>query len=147
MKRAALVVAAALGLPAAAQDPVKELFERACAKCHNLEATSRQRNSRERWSAIVDDMVSRGMEATDAEIGKIIDYLARAQGPRLNVNKAPAEELARTLEVPVATASEVVAYRARNGDFKSLDDLKRVPALAGKNIDAKKDALDFSEAK
>jgi len=143
MNRAALVFAAAVSLPAAAQDPAKALFERACTKCHTLEATSRQRNTRECWSAIVDDMVSRGMEATDAEVEKIIDYLARTQGARVSVNKATAEQLAGALEVPAATAEAIVAYRARNGSFKSFDDLKRVPALAGRNLDAKKDALDF----
>ena len=145
--KTALYLAAALCLPALAQDPGKALVDRTCAKCHTLEATLRQHNTRERWSAIVDEMVARGMEASDADIEKIIDYLARTQGPKIKVNAATAEELARALGVPQETASAVVDYRTRNGSFKSFEDLKRVPALASHNIDGKKDALDFSDSK
>jgi competence protein ComEA len=143
MTRTTLALAASLCLPATAQDAGKALVERACTKCHNLEATARQHNTRDRWSAIVDDMVAKGMEATDAEIEKIIDYLAKTQGARLNVNKATADELAGTLELPAETGEAIVAYRVKNGPFKTLEDLKRVPALAGRNLDAKKDALEF----
>jgi competence ComEA-like helix-hairpin-helix protein len=147
MTKAAMGLAATLCLPAIAQDSGKALVERVCTKCHNLEATSRQHNTRERWAAIVDDMVSRGMEASDAEIEKAIDYLARTQGVRLNVNKATAEELAGALNVPASTASAIIAYRAKAGPFKSFDELKRVPALNGKDIESKKDSLDFSQPK
>ena len=140
----ALAVGAVLCLPMAAQDRGKALVERSCTKCHNLEATSRQRNTRERWSAIVDDMVARGMEATDAEIDKIIDYLAKTQGARLNVNKATADDLAAALEVPASTGEAIIAYRVKNGPFKTFEDLKRVPALANKNIDGKKDSVTFN---
>ena len=92
-------------------------------------------------------MVARGMEASDADIEKIIDYLARTQGPKVKVNTAGAEELARALGVPTETAAAVVTYRVKNGSFKNFEDLKRVPALASQNIDARKDVLDFSDSK
>jgi competence ComEA-like helix-hairpin-helix protein len=129
---------------AAAQDPRKALLERTCTKCHDLEATLRQHNTRERWAEIVDEMVSRGMEASDLDIEKIINYLAKTQGAKVKVNQARAEELAAVLEVPLATAAAVVDYRTRQGTIKSFEELKRVPALQGRNIDGKKDGLDFS---
>jgi hypothetical protein len=73
------------------EDDGKALLERICTKCHKLEGTLSQRNSKERWSAIVDDMVARGAEATDAEIDRLLDYLAKNYGNKVNVNKATAE--------------------------------------------------------
>ena len=91
---------------------------------------------------IVDDMVARGAEISDVEIETIIDYLANNFGPKVNVNKASAEELAGVLEIPTATADAIVEYRAKNGNFKDIEDLKKVRAL-GKDIDSKKDRLVF----
>ena len=76
--------------PAPALDDGKALLERACTKCHALTSTLKQRNSRAGWSAIVDDMVARGAEISDAEIDTIIDYLTKNFGPKVNVNKASA---------------------------------------------------------
>ncbi len=56
--------------------PGKELVERVCGDCHGLENVVRARMTKERWGVIVDDMVSRGATATDAEVEQIVDYLA-----------------------------------------------------------------------
>jgi hypothetical protein len=56
--------------------PGKEVTQRVCTPCHGLENVVRARMTKERWSAVVDDMVSRGATATDAEIDQIVDYLA-----------------------------------------------------------------------
>lgn len=65
------------GASQTAQDAeTKKLLERTCTRCHTLVSTYRMRNTRERWTEIVDDMVSRGAEATDDEIEQIIDFLA-----------------------------------------------------------------------
>jgi hypothetical protein len=58
------------------EGPGKEVTERVCTPCHGLENVVRARMAKERWSAVVDDMVSRGATATDAEIDRIVDYLA-----------------------------------------------------------------------
>ena len=132
--------------PAAAQDDVKALVERTCSKCHSLTSTLKQRNTADTWSAIVDDMIGRGAEGSDADFEKIVKYLAKNYGPKVKVNKATAQELAGALEIPVPTAEAIVEYRARHGSFKSFEDLKSAPALEGKNIDDKKDRLDFAAA-
>lgn len=134
-----------LGSVAGAQDDGKALLERACTKCHGLTGTMRQRNSRERWTAIVDDMVARGAEGSDAEFEKITNYLAKNLGEKVGVNKASAEELAAGLGIPRTAAAAIVAYRQKNGAFKTLEDLKKVPSLDAADIDSKKDRLDFSE--
>jgi competence protein ComEA len=128
-------------------DAAKELVERTCTMCHSMDGVKRLHNSQEQWSAVVDDMVSRGAEASDSEIAQIVDYLTKTQGIKVNVNKAAAAELAGVLEIPAGAASAIVAYRAKNGNFKSLDDMKKVPGLDAKAIDSKKDRLDFADAK
>jgi competence ComEA-like helix-hairpin-helix protein len=129
------------------EDEGKALLERTCTKCHKLSAAVGQRNSKGRWSAIVDDMIARGAEATDPEIEKLVDYLATNFGPKVNVNKATANQLADTLEVPKAAASAIVEYREKNGSFKSFEDLRKVPAIDWSALESKKDSLDFSEGK
>ena len=37
----------------------------------------------------------------------------------------------------------VIAFRTKNGAFKSIEDLKKVPALDPEKIDAKKDRITF----
>jgi competence protein ComEA len=128
---------------AAAQDDGKALVEKACTKCHVLEITTRQRNDKERWSVIVDKMVALGTELTDTEIETIIDYLAKNLGPRVNVNKATADDLANALEITKAAAAAIVKYREKHGSFKSLDDLKKVTAVSAREIESRKDRIEF----
>ena len=141
-----VALAVVLASAAAAQDDAKALVERACTKCHTLTSTLKQRNSRDGWSAIVDDMVARGAELSDAEIENIIGYLAKNYGPRVNVNKAGARELARVLETPESSAEAIVEYRAKHGEFKDIEALKKVPGLE-KAIEAKRDRLEFGPSR
>ncbi len=140
-------IAAAQTQSAPHDEEARALLERTCTKCHKLTATLSQRNSKERWSAILDDMVARGAEVTDAEIEILVNYLAKNYGAKVNVNKAAAEEIATVLEVPRSAAAAIVEYREKNGNFKNLDDLKKVPALDWKAIESKKDRLDFAASK
>jgi len=120
---------------------------RVCSKCHsvnNLLATGRDR---EGWENIIVKMASLGMQGTDEEYTDIADYLTAnfppSYGASINVNKADAKQLAMTLVLTPAEANAIVAYREKNGDFKSLDDLKKVPNVDPKKLDAKKDKLQF----
>ena len=92
-------------------------------------------------------MIARGAEATDPESKKSLTILQRISVPKVNVNKATADQLAGTLEVPKATASAIVEYRENNGSFKSFEDLRKVPAIDWSASSSKKDRLDFSEGK
>src|SRR5215471_102308 len=103
-----VLAAACCSYGAAAQEDGKALVERTCTKCHELTTTLLLHNSRERWSSIVDDIVSRGAEATDTEIEKIIEYLAKTQGLKINVNKADTNELASALDVSTREAAAVI---------------------------------------
>ena len=93
----------------------------------------------------MDDMFSRGAEASDEQLEQIIDYLARNVGRNVNVNKATATDLTATLGVSKESAAAIVSYREKNGAFKEWDDLKKVPGIDMKQIEDKKDRVEFAE--
>jgi hypothetical protein len=72
--------------------PAKALTQRVCAPCHGLENVVRARMTKDRWGQVVDDMVSRGATASDAEIDQIVDYLAANFGPVKPGPAKPREE-------------------------------------------------------
>ena len=145
MEKVNLIAALVLvSMAQAAQEDGKAVAQRVCTKCHAMNTTTGQRNSPARWSDIVDDMVGRGAEATDAEIVKIIEYLSANFGPKLKINAADAGEIAAALGLSKAAAEDVVAYRSKNGAFRSLEDLKKVPSVDAAELERKKDGLDFS---
>ena len=148
------VVSLPLALSAAGQSelpegPGKALVGRICSGCHEVGVFTDNHATREHWAAVVDDMVSRGAEGTDEEINQVVEYLsknfgpAKAAGQKVNVNKASAEELAKTLAISQADAGAIVQYRAKNGNFKNLEALKSVPGIDGKKIEEQKDRIEF----
>ncbi len=83
---------------------------------------------------------------TNKELDLIISYLAKNFGPeppteKVNVNKATAKELESSLSLSSKDADSIVRYRQKNGFFKSWDDLKQVPDLDAKKLEAIKDRL------
>lgn len=122
---------------------IKELVERKCARCHTLVSTYRMRNTRERWAEIVDDMVSRGADATDEEIEQIIDFLATHYGPKVNLNKATAGELSKSLGISASVAKSIVDYRTKNGPYGKMADLKAVPNIDWKAIESQSSRIEF----
>jgi len=64
-------------------------------------------------------------------------------GRTINVNEARAIELESRLSLRRSQAAAVIAYRSKNGKFKSLEDLKKVPGVDAAKIEAKKDRIVF----
>ncbi len=120
----------------------KDVLESVCGACHGTDLVAARRATKEGWSYLVDDMVSRGASATNEQISTIIDYLAKNLG-QVNVNKGKSEEIASVLEITSAQADAVVKYRTDHGDFKTIDDLKKVPELATAKLDTKKDRVAY----
>jgi competence protein ComEA len=58
-------------------------------------------------------------------------------------NKATAKELEATLDVPAAVAEAIVAYRGEKGEFKTVEDVKKVPGLESATIEARKARIVF----
>jgi len=107
-----------------------------------------RRESREGWSGVIEDMIRRGTKATDEEFGEVADYLTeqfpRSKPlPKISVNKASAEELAHGLTISEEQAGAIVKHRETNGNFKSIEELKKVPGLDAAKVEARKSRLDF----
>src|SRR6202161_1970626 len=143
---ALLVGAAWAQLP---DGPGKAETERICSQCLELARSISLRQDHAGWEATVDKMVSLGAKATDNETGTVIDYLAAhfaaEEVPRINVNKARAIDLESGLTLRRSEAAAIIEYRTKNGPFKSIDDLKKVPSIDAAKIEAKKDRLIFEE--
>ena len=127
--------------------PGKTETAKLCSQCHEIERATSQSQDTAGWQQTVDKMKSLGMTGSDAEIRAVISYLAKAFPsaaiPKLNVNTALRIELESVLDLRRSQAEAVVDYRSKNGNFKSLEDLKRVPGIDPAKIDLKKDRLTF----
>ena len=62
---------------------------------------------------------------------------------RININTAPADQLPLVLDISDATVQAVVKYRARHGNFKTLDDLKKVPGIDAAKLEARRNRVAF----
>jgi competence protein ComEA len=128
--------------------PGKVTVQRVCGNCHAAQIVMSRKASKEGWERIVTDMIEQGATATDAEFDQVVTYLAKnfpatAATTKINVNTAIAEDLAKTLEISDGLAAAIVKYRSEKGNFKSVEDLKKVPGLDEKKVDEKKDRLTF----
>jgi competence protein ComEA len=130
----------AQGLP---DGPGKSSLETVCTKCHNLGQVIARRRTATDWGMTVDKMITQGAQGTDAQFGEILDYLIRNFRKPINVNQASAKSLEDELELSTKEAEAIVAYREKNAAFKSLDDLKKVPGLDPKKVDAAKEWVGF----
>ncbi len=143
----ALFAAAALAqLP---DGPGKAETEKLCSQCHELARSISLRQDHAGWEATVAKMVNLGAKASDSEIQTVTDYLAAHYPadalPPINVNKARAIDLESGLSLRRSQAAAVIEYRTKNGPFKSIEDLKKVPGIDVAKIEAHKDRLTFED--
>ncbi len=139
--------------PALPEGPGKAVLMRVCSQCHGVEVAAGRRESREGWNAIVSDMVERGAQGTDDELGAIVEYLTANFSKSKNVavkietkveiNKVAAETMVSLLQVTPDEAAAIVHYREANGAFKSFEDLAKVPGLDASKLEAKKASIVF----
>ncbi len=122
----------------------KALLTSMCSSCHALTEVTQARHTPKEWSDVVDDMISRGMMASDEDIKKIASYLAANVG-RVNVNHASAEDLKAALELSDAESAAIVKARADGATFQTLDDLKKVPGVDAKKIDDHRAEIFFAD--
>ncbi|HSW71512.1 MAG TPA: helix-hairpin-helix domain-containing protein [Gammaproteobacteria bacterium] len=67
---------------------------------------------------------------------------ALVQQTKMNINKATVKDLVKVKGISSKMAKAAVAYRKKNGDFKSLDDLKNVKGFKKLNADQMKNIQD-----
>ena len=151
MLRTLLILTAIFVAPIWAQDdmpdgPGKAVTVRICTGCHGAEMFSGSRKSSDDWDRTITTMTEKGLAISDADYATVLDYLSKSLGPmppKVNVNKATAAELEKALGITTKQAEAIVAYRAKNGDFKDLDSVKKVGGVDAAAIDARKDSIVF----
>ena len=126
----------------------KAVTQKVCGTCHGAELMIGRQESREVWGAIVGDMVQRGAQGTEDEFYDVVDYLAAnfslsSPVTKINVNKATSPDLQTALHLPAKQADAIIQQRKDKGDFKSVDDLQKVPGVDVKKIEANKKRFAF----
>src|SRR5882672_1920726 len=127
--------------------PGKEETQKLCSGCHDLDKSVSLKQDRAGWQRTIEKMLAFGAKATDQEFNAVLDYLSKNfpadDVPKINVNKASAIEFESGLSLRRSQAAAIIQYREKNGPFKSIEDLKKVPGIDVEKIEAKKDSLIF----
>ena len=127
--------------------PGKDVTIKVCGKCHSPEKATSLHQSPEDWEETVSKMANMGAQATDEEFNTIVAYLSKNFGPEappsINLNTATAVDLESSLALLKSEAAAIVQYRSEKGNYKSIDDLRNVPGLDFKKIEAKKSRITF----
>ena len=129
------------------EGPGKAATVRVCGKCHSPERAATLHQRRSAWEETIMKMMKLGAQASDEEFEAILNYLSKNFGPPvpgfININKANMVDLQTTLALRRSQARAVIEYRAKNGDFKSLDDLRNVPGIDFQKLESKRARITF----
>lgn len=127
--------------------PGRAEAERLCKQCHEMARSISKRQDKEGWNQTMARMTAFGMKSTDQEFALVLEYLAANYPaediPKVNVNTARAIEMEAGLSLRRSQAAAVIAWREKNGPFKSLADLKKVPGLNAAHLDERKERIEF----
>ncbi len=136
------IAAAQERLPAG---PGRDAMKKVCSKCHGAENVVGLAKSREEWGEVVGKMVDLGAEGSVDDFNDVVDYLTEhfPQAPRVNVNKVTAKDFESTLGFSSKEAEAIVSYRAAKGNFKSVEDLQKVPGIDVKKVQARRDRFAY----
>jgi competence protein ComEA len=122
-------------------------MEKMCTQCHELSRSISLRQDRDGWSQTMAKMAAFGMKSTDKDYSLVLTYLTLHYAPEdlppVNINKAPAIEMEARLSLRRSQAAALIAYRKAHGDFKTIEDLRKVPNLDFAMLESKKDRIVF----
>ena len=125
----------------------REAVMRLCVKCHSPNIILAYGQNRTGWENTITKMARLGAKGSDEDFTDVADYLTANFPPtavqKIFVNMATDKQIAAVLEISVDDAKAIVAYRDKIKGFKSIEDMKSVPNVDTKKIDAKKDSLIF----
>jgi competence protein ComEA len=119
-------------LPEAAGKPV---VVRVCTNCHDSTIITDAPRTVAGWDDMMYLMKDFGATLTEEEWKTVFEYLVTHLA-LLEVNKATAVHVQLVFGISDTAAAEVVAYRDKQGGFKTIDDLKKAPGLDAGKIDA-----------
>jgi len=129
--------------------PGKDIFLQTCSSCHGPETVIGHNLDVSGWTDVLNQMIQNGAQGSNDDFSAILQYLVTNFGPmpaKVNINKATAMNLRSWLGMPEKEAEAIAAYRQQHGDFKTLDDLKKVPGVDANYIDSEKNLLTFSDS-
>lgn len=122
-------------------------MEKMCKGCHEVARAISPRQDRAAWNQTMAKMTAYGMKSTPKEYALVLDYLTTTfppeEIPRINVNTAKAIQLESGLSLLRSQAKAMIEWRDKNGSFKSLEDLKKVPGIDPEKLEARKDRITF----
>jgi competence protein ComEA len=125
----------------------RDAVMRLCVKCHSPNIILASGQDRVGWENTITKMARLGAVGSDEDFTDVADYLTTNFPPspiqKIFVNMATAKQFAAVLEISEDDGKAVVAYRDKQKGFKSIDDMKQVPNVDTKKIEANKDHLIF----
>jgi hypothetical protein len=63
----------------------KELLEKICTVCHDLERVASNHTTKKSWEDTLDEMVTLGADGSKDEMQTILNYVAKYFGPSVDV--------------------------------------------------------------
>jgi competence protein ComEA len=146
-----LVIVFAISIGASAQQlpdgPGKAELVKVCSQCHEVARSVSLRQDRAGWATTMTKMVTLGTKAPEKDLQAVFEYLVANfpadDVPRLNINTAESIEIESALGMKRSQAAALIQYRTKNGPFKSIEDLKKVPGIDAAKIESKRDRLIF----
>ena len=67
--------------PALPEGKGKDLVQQKCVMCHAANVWTSQRHTKDQWGAVLDNMTSKGLQASDDELDTMLDYLSQNFAP------------------------------------------------------------------
>ena len=129
------------GLP---EGPGKAEVLKVCGECHSATRATTLRLTRDGWSGVIDDMVKAGAKGTDKELELVLNYLSTnflGEAARaINLNTAPSIDLESVVGLLRSESKALIAWREKT-KCKKIEDLKNVPGLDFKKIEAARDRI------
>ncbi len=75
----------------------KDVAKRLCSACHSTDMWAGQRHTEDEWNTVIDNMISRGLVASDDELTTVTSYLVTNLGPQ---KQAPANTATPAASAP-----------------------------------------------
>mgnify|MGYP001627398603 CR=1 FL=1 len=123
--------------------PDAAMVQKLCTQCHAASFYTSQRKGREEWRHSIEAMKELGMMAPEEQLEDAISYLTAELGAPLKINQANASELAKAMDMEGAEGEAIVAYRSKNGPFKKIEDVLKVPNISADRVLEQKKNLVF----
>ena len=64
------------------EEAMKKLLDTSCGGCHGLDLISARQATQDEWKEIVERMIARGASIPEKDITPLVQYLAKAYGPK-----------------------------------------------------------------